>query len=39
MNLEQKLEEWHKTRSIALATEICDELYEEMEAYNEPELD
>lgn len=24
--IKEKLEEWKKTRSIALATEICDEL-------------
>ena len=24
--VKEKLEEWKKTRSIALATEICDEL-------------
>lgn len=39
MDLKAKLEEWQTTRSIALASDICEELCEEMEAYEEPELD
>lgn len=39
MDLKEMLEEWHETKSISKATDICEELWEEMEAYDEPELD
>ena len=39
MDLKAMLEEWHETKSISKATDICEELWEEMEAYDEPELD
>ena len=41
MDLTKKLEEWHKTKSIALANDICEELWQEMEALEseETELD
>lgn len=38
MDLQKMLEEWHETKSISLANDICQELYDEMEAYDEPEL-
>lgn len=38
-NLVGMLEEWYETKSIAIANDICEELWEEMEAYDEPELD
>ena len=39
MDLTAMVEEWHETKSISLAGDICEELWEEMEAYDEPELD
>ena len=40
VELQQSLQEWHDTKSIALANDICEQLYKEMEAFeNEPELD
>jgi len=33
------LERWHTTKDIGLANDICEELWEEMEAYDELELD
>lgn len=39
-NLTQMLHEWHDTKSIALATDICEMLWNEMEAFeNESQLD
>lgn len=31
MEIKAKLEEWHRTKSIALASEICEELWEQQE--------
>jgi len=36
MNLSEMLDQWHKTKSIAIAHDICEELWNEMEAYDEP---
>lgn len=38
IDLKAKLEEWHETRSVAVANEICEELWEELEAFDEPKL-
>lgn len=35
MNLKEKLEEWHETKDISLASDICQELYDEMIAFEE----
>lgn len=40
MDLQKMLEGWHETKSISLANDICQELYDEMEDFeDEPELD
>ena len=40
MDLQAKLEEWNETKSIAAAHDICEELWKEMEAFeNDVELD
>lgn len=31
MNLRDKIIEWHDTKSIATAYDICEELYEEVQ--------
>ena len=33
--IKEKLKEWERTRSIALATEICDELAGAMSEYED----
>lgn len=38
-DLKAMLEEWHDTRDLSLANDICQELWDELEAYDEPELD
>lgn len=39
-SLVDMLTEWHETKSIAIASDICQELWEEMEAFDdELELD
>lgn len=40
MGLREMLEEWNETRDLSLANDICEELWEEMQDYeDEPELD
>lgn len=40
MDLKAMLEEWHETKDLSLANDICEELWEEMEDFeDEPELD
>lgn len=40
MDLKKMLEEWHETKSVSLASDICQELWGEMEDFeDEPELD
>ncbi len=40
MDLKAMLEKWHETKSLSLANDICQELYKEMEDFeDEPELD
>jgi hypothetical protein len=40
MDLKKMLEEWHETKSVSLASDICQELWDEMEDFeDEPELD
>lgn len=34
-DLTQMLHEWHETKSIALANDICEELWEEMETFED----
>lgn len=38
INLREMLEEWHETKSLATAYDICEALYEEMVEADEPEL-
>lgn len=35
--LKQMLEEWHETKSIAIADDICEMLWNEMEAFEDDE--
>lgn len=40
MDLKAMPEEWHETKDLSLANDICQELYDEMEDFeDEPELD
>ena len=40
IDLAQKLTEWHETKGLAAAYDICEELWKEMEAFeNDVELD
>lgn len=39
MNLREMLIEWHDTKDLSLANDICEALWEEMEDYEEPQLD
>lgn len=40
MDLKKMLEEWSETKDLSLANDICEELLEEMQDYeDEPELD
>lgn len=39
INLRAMLEEWHDTKDLSLANDICEALWEEIEENEEPELD
>ena len=39
INLRAMLEEWHDTKDLSLANDICETLWEEIEENEEPELD
>ena len=40
MDLKKMLEEWSETKDLSLVNDICEELWEEMQDYeDEPELD
>jgi hypothetical protein len=40
MDLKALLEEWHKTKNLSLAYDICQKLYDEMKDFeDEPKLD
>lgn len=36
-DLKALLEEWHETKSIAIADDICEMLWNEMEAFEDDE--
>lgn len=37
IDLKVLLEEWHETKSIAIADDICEMLWNEMEAFEDDE--